>query len=487
MLRSSMPPNVLLIVADSLPAAFTGPYGDESGATPNLHRMAAAGVTFDDVSCSYPLCAPSRASFLTGRYASRLGCFDNGSPFGEEWPTIAHALGALGYESTIVGKMHFVGHDQHHGFDRRLALETDYSKRYEPRLFGLAYDWDQPSAGNPDGVRMMGASYVEADEWRHYPLHFDRDEAIHDAALAYLAEATEPFLACVSYHAPHNPFWIPSELRERFRGARLNLPATGPDPALVHGPMDAWLNDFHYVPRYRDAVVTRENLTWLYETFYGMVLDLDRRVGELLDAVASRDTLVVFVSDHGDMMGERGMIQKRYFYEKSVRVPMIVSWPGRVAGGRRLREPVSLVDLFPTVAEATGAPVPADLDGVSLLPSLLGAGAPPARDLFAEYHGEGVHAPCFMLRRGRWKYVYVHGFEERLYDLEDDPLETRNAIGDPALDPLVGDLRASLRSAFDPDEVARRARASQRARRFVFDADRLRRAADDRARPAPPP
>lgn len=191
-------PNVLLIVADSLPAQFLGTCGDECGATPNLDRLAAAGVLFENAYCNYPLCAPSRASFLTGCYASALDCFDNGSPFASQWPTLAHALGALGYVSAIAGKMHFVGHDQHHGFDARLALQSDYSKGYDPLLFRLAYDWTQPSGGNPDGVTMMGSSYVAADAWRHYPLHFERDEAIHAAALEYLAARREPFFACVS-------------------------------------------------------------------------------------------------------------------------------------------------------------------------------------------------------------------------------------------------------------------------------------------------
>jgi choline-sulfatase len=460
-----MAPNILLIVSDSLPAVFTGPYGDASGATPNLDALAARGAVFETAYCSYPLCAPSRASFLTGRYASQLGCFDNGSPFSSEWPTLAHSLKALGFESMIAGKMHFVGHDQHHGFHHRLALETDYSKGYNPRLFQLAYDWTQPSGGNPDGPRMMGESYVASEAWRDYRLHYDRDEAIHQAALRFLAEPRGLFFACVSYHAPHNPFWIPEELRRPFRERALSLPAWPLSFDPVHGPMDRWLNDFHYVPEFQARMMTPENLRWLYETFYGMLFDLDRRVGELLQAVPA-DTLVVFISDHGDMMGERGMLQKRYFYEKSVRVPFIVSWPGVWQTGLRIAEVVSLLDLFPTLADALGAPLPEDLPGVSLVPSLAAGRLLPPRDVFAEYHGEGVHAPCFMLRRGDWKYLWVPGHEERLYDLARDPGETRNAVGEHGA--LAAELRGAVLGAFDPDDIARRALASQRARRFVF-------------------
>lgn len=470
-------PNVLLIVSDSLPPQFIGAYGDASGATPNIDNLAAQGTVFRNAYCSYPLCAPSRASFLTGRYASQLNCFDNGSPFSSEWPTVAHALAAAGYETAIVGKMHFVGHDQWHGFDQRLALETDYSKGYNPRLFQLAFDWTQPPRGNPDGVRMMGASYVYAEEWQDYRLHYDRDEAIHEAALGYLEERRErPFFACVSYHAPHNPFWIPAEFRERFRNQPLNLPPVPRSRELTHGPMDEWLNAFHYVPEFQARMLEPENLTWLYETFYGMLYDLDRRVGELLAALSGgQDTIVVFMSDHGDMMGERGMLQKRYFYEKSVRVPLIFSWPEVWRRGAAYEEPVSLLDLFATLAGAVGAPLPVGLPGTSLLPSLLANREPESREVHVEYHGEGVHAPCFMTRRGHYKYVFVPGYEERLYDLQNDPSELVNVIAEPAHRELVLDLKHSLLATFDPNEISRSALASQRARRFIFECEQRKR------------
>lgn len=463
-------PNILLILCDSLPPQFTGPYGSAVGATPNLDALAARGVVFEQTYCNAPLCAPSRASLVTGRYGSELGCFDNASAFSSEWPTLGHALGAVGYESAIIGKMHFVGHDQHHGFGQRLALETDYSKGYNPRLYQLAYDWDQPSAGNPNSPHMMGESYVASERWRDYRLHFDRDETIHREALQYLAAAKDgPFLAVVSYHAPHNPFWAPEEALARFRGRELPLPAMPED--ADHGPMDAWLNDFHYVPEIRARLMTRENLQWLHETFYAMLYDLDRRVGELLSALeqhAHGDTVVVFTSDHGDMMGERGMVQKRYFYEPSVRVPLIVALPGRFAPGRR-QELTTLLDLFPTLAALAGAPTPAGLPGADLLPALNGDTPSAERTIFAEYHGEGVHAPCFMVRRGDAKYLYVHGFEERLYDLRADPAETTNVANDPGRDPVRRALRAALFEQFEPAAVARAARTSQRNRRFIYD------------------
>ncbi|MBU7004932.1 MAG: sulfatase-like hydrolase/transferase, partial [Theionarchaea archaeon] len=430
--------NVLFLMSDSLTPHLTGPYGDGAGSTPNLDELARRGVVFENAYCNSPLCVPSRASMVTGRYSSDLNCYDNASDFASEWPTIGHSLGSIGYETYIIGKMHFVGHDQYHGFDGRLALETDYTKAYDPLGYLLAYDWERPSGGNPAGPEWMGPSYVNSGDWDHYPRHYDWDEKIHREAISYLSEkepGCDPFFACVSYHQPHNPFWIPREIREIFQDRDLPLPEIPPGVETCHGPMDVWLNDFHYQPEVREAMMEEENLRWLYETYYGMTYDMDRRVGEVLDLLGKRgladDTAIVFASDHGDMLAHRGMLQKRYFYERSVRSCLIFSYPGRWQQDVRISAPVSLIDLFPTFADLAGAPLPGDLPGMSLLETVeTGSEPPPNRPILCEYHGEGVHAPCFMSVMDGFKYVYVHGHEERLYDLVEDPDEYVNLVGE---------------------------------------------------------
>lgn len=462
-------PDVLVIQCDSLPPDLVGAYGDPNGATPHIDALAARGVVLD-ASCNAPLCTPSRASMTTGRLASRLDCFDNAGEFSAEHPTMAHAFRARGYRTAIVGKMHFVGHDQHHGFDERVALDTDYSRGHDTRLYALAYDWDTPSGGNPNSPQMMGESYLRAatpDAYRERfrrELHDDRDERIHAAALDHLARPTDqPSFTVVSYHAPHNPFWAPDDLVARFDGAR---PRRVPQEVPPAGVMDRWLNDFHYVPQVRDGLLDDANLRWLHATLYAMLHDLDRRVGELLAALPRPErTVVAFLSDHGDMLGDRGMLQKRTFYERSVRVPLVLSGPG-IAAGTTCATPVSLVDLFPTLAGLVGAPVPDELDGVDLGPGLTG-GEPPPHPVVSEYHGEGVHAPCFMLRDGTLKYVLVHGHEEHLYDLAADPGERTDLAARPEHADTVARLRARLLDLVDPDEVDRRARSSQRRRAYV--------------------
>ena len=326
--------NILFILSDSLAPHFTAVYGDAEARTPNLNELTRQGVVFENAYCNSPLCAPSRASLVTGRYVSQLGCFDNASEFSSEIPTIAHALGAASYETVIIGKMHFVGHDQWHGFDRRIAHETDYTRGYDPDYYKLAYDWKQPSSGNPVGRDWMSPSYVRSAKWENYRHHYDRDEQIHHAALDYLAQknsASSPFFCCVSYHAPHNPFWIPERFRAPFTHLQLSFLNMPENIETCHGIMDKWLNDFHYLDEMRDRLLAPANLNWLYQTFYGMIYNLDQRVGGLVSLLEKQGlretTAVVFASDHGDMMGHRGMIQKRYFYERSARVPLIFSFP----------------------------------------------------------------------------------------------------------------------------------------------------------------
>jgi choline-sulfatase len=464
-------PNILVVMADSLAPHFTEPYGDRVAATPNLARFAKESVLFERAYCNSPLCAPSRASLVTGRYVSSLAAYDNANEFSSEWPTIGHVLGGLGYDATIIGKMHFIGHDQSHGF-QRLAIETDYTSKYSADNLRLAYDWDQPSAGNPAGSDWMGPSYVRSERWNDYRHHYDRDETIHREAVRYLsASGTNPFFACVSYHAPHNPFWIPAEYRDRFLGRALPTSGMLSDLETCHGPMDRWLNDFHYVPEIRDRLLTRENLDWLYATFYGMILDWDRRLGELLDLIerqgVAERTAVMVIADHGDMMAHRGMVQKRCFYERSLRIPWLCRLPGRWRCGARLATPVSLVDLLPTLAEVAGAPVPEGLPGRSLRLSLEEGVEPSDRPVFAEYHGEGVHAPCFAMVRGTRKFVYVHGHERRLYDVGSDPDELRNLAADPGHAGDLERMQGELLKAFDPEVIARDARARQRGRQLI--------------------
>jgi choline-sulfatase len=458
----SGPPNILVILADQVVPFLTSPYGDPVARTPNLQRLAENGVRFDAAYTPVPLCAPARAALLAGRDASAIDCFDNASVMPSDVPTMGHYLTNAGYDTVLTGKMHFIGPDQLHGFRRRLTTD----------VFPAGVDWvpvvDEhgrfPAGGH-------ARHYADPDPGvRAWTQFLDFDEETQFRALQYLRErgrtgAAEPFGMVVSFHNPHDPFHVPQEYWDLYEGADIPI-SSWPDD-IAQSVMDRWANEAHDTASYdlRDP----ESLRRLRRAYYGLLSYVDRKVGELLDALETSGelarTVIVFSSDHGDMMTERGMVQKRTFYEWSVRVPLTVTFPDGAHAGSVVADPVSLIDLLPTVLDLAEVPKDrrADLDGRSLLPLVTGEEEQDPADevaVFSEYHLEKVRAPCFMVRRGRWKYVYVHGHDRQLFDLDADPNEWTDVSGRPATAEVEADLHALLLNRFDPEALAAAGAAS---------------------------
>ena len=200
--------------------------------------------------------------------------------------------------------------------------------------------------------------------------------------------------------------------------------------------------------------------------------NFDRKVGELLAALEQTGqlstTIVIFTSDYGDMLGEKRMVQKRCFYEWSARIPLIIRFPEGRAAGRKVAEPVSLLDVVPTLLDLADIP-PADrlpLNGQSLT-GLIDGRAEPERVVFSEYHLEKVRAPCFMVRKGSYKYIYIHGYGSQLFDLMADPGEWRNLAARSETQDLEDMLRGLILAQFDPDQIARDGAASLQRRELI--------------------
>ncbi len=442
-----MTPNVLLVVTDQLVPFLTGAYGHPVVRTPNLDALAARGIRFDAAYTPYPLCAPARAAFLTGKYASSFGCYDNAAPLPSDEPTLAHYLTLAGYETVLTGKMHFIGPDQLHGFRRRLTTD----------VFPAGMDWvpiEDPEGNFVGGGHAHGyvPPKVGPTTWTKF---LSYDEEVQFRALEYLRERArereEPFFLVVSYHHPHDPFLVTQELWDLYDGAEIEVPRY--PETIEYSAMDRWANEAHATA---EVEFSEENLRALRRAYYGLVTYVDRKLGELL-ALVPDDTLVIFTSDHGDMLGERRMVQKRCFYEWSARAPLVLAFPDGRGAGTVAAEPVSLLDLLPTLLDVAGVDERLPMDGVSLFDG--------REAVLAEYHVEKVRAPCFMARRGRWKYVYVHGHDEQLFDLDADPGEWRNVVADER--DVAQELRALILERFDPDAIAADGDASVRRRDLI--------------------
>ena len=471
-------PNFLIIMADQLTPFMTGAYGNAQVKTPNLDRLCAEGVRFDAAYSPNPLCTPARASFMTGKYTYDLGCFDNSHAFSSEEPTYAHYLSLAGYDTVLSGKMHFVGPDQLHGLDRRLTTDSypsDYS--WLPKYLSKEPFLMQDPWGN-------AANYVKEacypSEWTTF---INYDEETHFRAKEYLyglvpkRQKDKPFCLCVSYHHPHDPFQPPQKYYDMYANVDMQIPCP-----LEYGDNEKTLldrrlaNGFHRLDKF--DVTKPDGLLELRRCYAALTTYIDDKVGELLDALRNtgldKNTVVFFTSDHGDMLGERGMVQKRCFYEWSSRIPLIIRFPDGKYRGQVITSPCSMLDIGETMIELAGAKHPdaPETDAVSLMRYLEDKTF--SRDIFCEYHGEGVMLPCFMVRRGDYKYTYIHQHEEQLFNVIADPDERKNLSAHAEYVELENRMRYAVLARFSPEQVLNYLELSRKRRAIVRAANKAR-------------
>lgn len=445
-------------MADQLAASWLPVYGHPVVSAPHLENLARGAAVFDSAYCAYPLCAPSRAAMLTGRLASRIGVYDNAAELPATTPTVVHALRAAGYHTALAGKMHFVGPDQLHGFEERLTTDI------YPADVDWTPDWsrplDQPLPWYHTMESVLRPGVTAAS------MQTDYDQEVSFVAARKLYEIArhrpdQPFLLFVSFTSPHDPWEIPERFWARYRRDEIPDPVVGSLPLEQADPHSRRLRA---MCRVDEARLSAADIRRARHAYFAAVSYVDERVGEVLGALAGSGlqerTTVLFCADHGEMLGERGLWYKMSFLEQSARVPLIVrDFSGRVAA-RRATEPVSLLDMAPTLLDLAGLDADAIAgpgDGESLL-------SPRARPVISEYHGEGVQAPSAMVRSGDEKLIVSLEDPELRYHLAADPLELHN-LGEGA--PL---LHEALDAAVDLRDIDRRVRASQRERHLISSA-----------------
>jgi choline-sulfatase len=464
-------PNILMIMADQLPAWAVGSYGHPLVKTPNIDALAEEGTLFDTAYTNCPICAPSRASMCTGLYVSKIGAFDNGTDFLSSIPTFMHHLRRAGYEVLLSGKAHFIGPDQMHGFERRLTAEI------YPSSFVWTPDWTRGAYPNPgtavDQLRQAGLCM--------WSLQLDYDEEVHFRALETLRSLARrqnegrPFFLCASYTHPHDPFITTRRWWDLYEHDEIDLPAARERPLGEMHPYNQWLQIHHMVDLYPPNEKQIRNAR---HAFYGMVSYFDSRVGGLvaeLERLGLADNTVILVtSDHGEMMGEHGMWFKRTYFEPSTRIPLVFAGPDGYVRKQRVPEAVSLVDLFPTFLELAGLEdwqeVQETVDGDSLCSYLKGTSRLRKDHALCEYYSEGVCQPMRMVIRDNMKYVYVHKETPLLFDLTSDPQELHNCIDDPAYACQLAELIGLAHDGWDPEDMREKVIESQRRRQLINEA-----------------
>jgi choline-sulfatase len=443
-------PNILVIQTDQHSRRVTGCYGNETVRTPSIDRLADDGMRFENAYCPAPVCVPSRMSFMTSRTPSNNRVWTNKNVLHSAVPTWAHVLGTAGYETALVGRMHFEGPDQRHGFQERRVSElgflTGYPGRPEPLWSGEFRGVSGPCR------RSVEKSGIGTTQYQEF------DQRVTDAAVEYLREraasdASEPFAAVVGYVLPHCPFIAPENLFEYYYD-RVEVPRVE----------DGQPESVEVFRRNRGILdpPPEERIRIARAAYFALCEYVDSLVGRVLETLEQTDlaenTLVVYCSDHGEMASEHGCWWKQNYYEESVGVPLIARLPGRITEGSVADAVVNLTDLGPTFAEVAGTEFPTPVDGQSLWPTLTGNHPDDwADETYSEFVDNmcGDVGPSRMIRSGRWK-LWEFGTADlppALFDLETDPRERTDLGEDPEYADVRDRLREKLYENWDPATV----------------------------------
>jgi len=449
-------PNMLVMMTDQHSRHFLGCYGNAVVRTPSMDRLAAGGMRFTDAYCAAPLCVPSRMSFMTTRTPGKNRVWANMHVLSSGIPTWAHALGAAGYETSLIGRMHFVGADHRHGFETRPIGEFSAVHPGVPRKGGDR--WARfPSATSGQSRESVEIAGKGTTSYQWY------DEQVTETACRYLREKARdrggrPFAAVVGYVLPHCPFVAPAELFDYYYD-RIDLPEVEerqPETVRRYRSHRGILDPPLPAERVRVALAAYDALCEYSDFLIGNVLDALEETG--LD----RDTLVVYTSDHGETAGEHGCWWKSNYYEGSAGVPLVCRLPGVVREGVSSGAVCNVMDLGATIIDLAGAQPLPNGDGRSLLPLLRdGEDAGWPDETFCElvdFRGETHPAlPSRMIRSGQWKYWEFcdpDGLPPALFDLEADPGEVCDLGQESKYTDVRKMLSQRLHQGWNPEQAA---------------------------------
>jgi choline-sulfatase len=373
----------------------------------------------------------------------------------------------MGYRTCLSGKMHFVGPDQLHGFEERLTTDI------YPADFTWTPDWQHPNRmlewfHNMTSVVQAGVCAASMD------LDFGEETAFHAVRRIYgqVREPDErPLCMLVSFTQPHDPYVITREYWDRYRDDEIDMPAVAPIPYAQLDPHSQRLQRMCAID---ECGITEEHIRNARHGYYSAISYVDDKISQLLAALRAvgmyDNTIIIITSDHGDMLGERGLWYKMSMFDRSARVPLIFHAPAYF-NARRVVEPVSLLDLLPTLVELASGEAntqwAAPIDGYSLAPILQGQGGRAGDEVLVEYLAEGVSAPCLMIRRERYKYIFCETDPEQLYDLSADPHELNNLADSPQHADLRRLFHAEVQQRWDIHKLREQVLASQQRRHLV--------------------
>ena len=456
-------PNVVILISDQHRPDLMTCAGDDLVPTPEIDRIAERGVRFERAYCPYPVCTPSRMSFLTGLHAHHHGVLGNNpyEPMNWRTRTMGHLFRDHGYLTGLIGKMHF-GDAQTHGFDYRLGF-NDWLMYLGPDV-GLYANEIASYPGYFDTVHDSGSGFPAVQDLWEGPSpwvghvtqkkHLASDIEPERQFDAFVARESskfirrfrdEPFFLVSGFLKPHAPFFPPAGFAERYPAQDVRLPPPGDLSQYPKHIQDA-------AARY--ASYGEEQLRLIRAGYLGNVSFADTCVGTVYRTLEEEglidNTIVIYTSDHGEMGGEHGLFQKFVFFEPSMSVPLIVSYPKKLPAGKVSAALIEYMGIYPTLAELAGLPAPENLDTSSFAPYLRDPDDAGPEAAFGEF--ALARAPRYTVRTDRYKYNFNDGDIAELYDLEADPAERVNRASDPGLRRVRDGLHERLIAWYDPEK-----------------------------------
>ena len=458
-------PNILILMVDQLNGTLF-PDGPAPWLhAPNLKKLAERSTRFANTYTASPLCAPGRASFMSGLLPSRTRVYDNAAEFASDIPTYAHHLRRAGYHTCLSGKMHFVGPDQLHGFEERLTTDiypADFGWTPDYRKPGERIDWWYHNMGS-----VTGAGVAEITNQMEY----DDEVAYHAVRKVQdlsRGKDDRPWCLTVSFTHPHDPYVARQKYWDLYEDCEHLLPEV---PAMDYDDHDPHAQRIFDANDWRSFDITEEDIRRSRRAYFANISYLDDKVGEILHALEAtrQEAIIMFVSDHGDMLGERGLWFKMCFYEGSARVPLMIAAPDLEPG--RVDAPVSTIDVTPTLCDLAGISmdeIAPWTDGTSLTP--MAGGAERGRPVLMEYAAEASYAPLVSVRDGDFKYTRCSLDPDQLFDLASDPQELTNLATDPDHTETLAQFQAIADDRWDLDQYDADVRHSQARRWIVYEA-----------------
>jgi arylsulfatase A-like enzyme len=426
-------PHILLLMADQHRADCLGAYGNKEIFTPHMDSLARGGVLFQNAYSSTPSCTPARAALLTGLSPWSHGMLGYGQ-VAEKYPAeLPQLLRDSGYYTAGIGKMHWTPQRARHGFHHVMVDESGREESADFRSDYRSWFWSEAPLDDPDSTGLDWNGY---EAWPYkLPEHLHPTAWIGDTAVKFLQDyqKPQPFFLKVSFERPHSPYDPPARWMDHYEGSL--PPAANGNWDGKYKPRSSNGRDIWHGDLGADAVRRAR------QGYYGSVSFVDEQIGRVLGVLKERgwldNTLVMYLSDHGDMLGDHHMWRKAYPYESSARVPLIIHWPrglGAETRGVKLQNPVEIRDVMPTFADAAGATVPGHVEGMSLLKLARNPNAEwrPWIDLEHDVtYSKDNHWNA--LTDGRSKYIFhAKNGEEQLFDLVHDRAEEKDLSKDPS-------------------------------------------------------